>query len=84
MGRVGPHGALSLSVAFAVETGRGTDPARAAAPAKAPPVRTLSGTGAMVQSLRLAANSPLVVTGNHQGESNFIVSLVGQRQESGC
>jgi hypothetical protein len=36
----------------------------------------LSGAGSRVLSLRLAADSPLVVTGRHTGSANFIVDLV--------
>jgi hypothetical protein len=38
---------------------------------------TISGRGARVVTIRLVRNSPLVVTGSHNGQSNFIVRLVG-------
>ncbi|MGH2554365.1 MAG: hypothetical protein ACRDHO_01420 [Actinomycetota bacterium] len=42
----------------------------------APPPKILKGSGAKVQRLKVAADSPLVVTGRHSGSSNFIVELV--------
>jgi hypothetical protein len=38
---------------------------------------TISGRGSRVVTIRLVRNSPLVVTGIHNGQSNFIVRLVG-------
>ncbi len=38
---------------------------------------TISGRGARVVTIRLVRNSPLVVTGFHNGQANFIVRLVG-------
>jgi len=38
---------------------------------------TISGHGSRVVTIRLARNSPLVVTGFHNGQSNFIVRVVG-------
>jgi hypothetical protein len=38
---------------------------------------TISGRGARVVTIRLARSTPLVVTGFHNGQSNFIVRLVG-------
>jgi hypothetical protein len=58
------------------------EPAAPPAP-KSRPVRVLTGTGSEVRSLRLAADSPLVVTGTHQGQANFIVDLVGRGDTSG-
>jgi hypothetical protein len=66
---------------------QGESPAdeQAAAPPRpqAPPVRVLTGFGSRVRTVRLSADSPLVVTGSHQGQSNFIVDLVGRGQTSG-
>ena len=42
---------------------------------------TLRGVGARVVSVRIASNSPLVVTAAHSGESNFIVHLVGPTED---
>lgn len=49
---------------------------------KAPPVQVIEGSGAAVETVRLAANSPLVVTGTHEGQSDFIVDLVGRGSTS--
>jgi hypothetical protein len=43
---------------------------------KAPPPVVLKGNGATVESIRLRADSPLVVTGRHSGSANYIVELV--------
>ncbi len=39
---------------------------------------TITGRGSRVVAIRLVRNSPLVVTGFHNGQSNFIVRLVGR------
>jgi hypothetical protein len=49
----------------------------------APAVVVLRGAGAQVRSLRLRADTPLVVTGLHRGSSNFIVDLVGSGATGG-
>ncbi|MGI8479175.1 MAG: hypothetical protein ACR2M2_04870 [Gaiellaceae bacterium] len=43
-----------------------------------PPPVVIRGSGSRVVNVRLAADSPLVVTGTHRGSSNFIVDLVGR------
>jgi hypothetical protein len=55
----------------------GEEPAPPPTP-QAPPPKVLKGSGAQVESLRLAADSPLVVTAEHRGSSNFIVELLGR------
>jgi hypothetical protein len=44
---------------------------------------TISGHGSRVVTIRLARNSPLVVTAFHNGQSNFIVQLVGGGTDEG-
>src|SRR5437867_1423480 len=53
-----------------------------ASPPFRPPV-VLSGAGSRVLSLRLTADSPLVVTGRHAGSATFIVDLVPSGLGSG-
>jgi hypothetical protein len=45
--------------------------------AKAPKPVVIRGQGKVVKSLRLATNTPVVVTAHHTGQSNFIVDFVG-------
>ena len=45
-------------------------------PAQPPRPRSLSGSGARVLDVQLFRESPLIVTGQHSGSSNFIVDLV--------
>jgi hypothetical protein len=44
---------------------------------KAPRPIVLRGHGKVVKSIRLKTNTPVVVSANHSGQSNFIVDLVG-------
>jgi hypothetical protein len=43
---------------------------------KAPPAINLKGSGSVVKKITLKADSPLVATGTHHGEANFIVELI--------
>jgi hypothetical protein len=45
-------------------------------PPQPPRPRSLAGTGSRVLDVRLFRDSPLIVTGQHSGSSNFIVDLV--------
>lgn len=44
----------------------------------APKPIVLNGNGSKVETIRLAANSPVVLTASHSGSANFVVELVGQ------
>jgi hypothetical protein len=45
---------------------------------KAPKPIVIRGHGKVVKSIRLKTDTPVVVTGSHNGQANFIVDLVGQ------
>lgn len=47
-------------------------------PTPAPKPIVLRGHGKVVKSISLKTDTPVVVTGSHNGQANFIVDLVGQ------
>jgi hypothetical protein len=71
----GPDQAAKIRAALEGAGEAAAEPAEPPRP-KAPPVSVLTGFGSEVKNLRLRTDGPLVVTGTHQGQSNFIVDLV--------
>jgi hypothetical protein len=72
--------ASGLSVALAVTQPSGTaapDPAFPDAVAAQPIPGVLRGSGSRVLAVRIPSSRPLVITGRHLGQANFIVHLVG-------
>lgn len=64
----------------ATPTAEGNTEAAPPSTPKAPKPIVIHGHGKVVKSIRLKTNTPVVVTGSHDGQENFIVDLVGQGQ----
>jgi hypothetical protein len=62
------------------EEGSGSTVAAPPPRAVAPRPVVIHGHGKVVKSINLKTNTPVVVTGHHNGQENFIVDLVGQGQ----